>query len=128
MKGDKGDKGDEGIKRTIDLSIKSELVGTSVILPELEEALPDYADALEETRDAVLSAGLELLGRNQTRQAQAIVRIQLKSLASSVTFDSVSVGTTFKAEVDPDGAYVCHCADCQSISGSPFRCCPSRRC
>ena len=28
---------------------------------------------------------------------------------------------TFEAEVDPDKVYVCHCTDCQSISGSPFR-------
>ena len=28
---------------------------------------------------------------------------------------------TFEAEVDPDEAYVCHCTDCQGISGSPFR-------
>ena len=28
---------------------------------------------------------------------------------------------TFEAEVDPDEVYVCHCTDCQSISGSPFR-------
>ena len=28
---------------------------------------------------------------------------------------------TFKAEIDPDQVYVCHCTDCQSISGSPFR-------
>ena len=28
---------------------------------------------------------------------------------------------TFEAEVDPEEVYVCHCTDCQSISGSPFR-------
>jgi len=28
---------------------------------------------------------------------------------------------TFAAEVDPEQVYVCHCTDCQSISGSPFR-------
>ena len=28
---------------------------------------------------------------------------------------------TFEAEIDPDEVYVCHCTDCQSISGSPFR-------
>lgn len=28
---------------------------------------------------------------------------------------------TFEAEVDPERVYVCHCTDCQSISGSPFR-------
>lgn len=28
---------------------------------------------------------------------------------------------TYEAEVDPDQVYICHCADCQSISGSPFR-------
>ncbi|MGH6931457.1 MAG: GFA family protein [Dongiaceae bacterium] len=28
---------------------------------------------------------------------------------------------TYEADVDPDDAYVCHCTDCQSISGSAFR-------
>jgi hypothetical protein len=28
---------------------------------------------------------------------------------------------TFEAEADPEAVYVCHCTDCQSISGSPFR-------
>ncbi len=28
---------------------------------------------------------------------------------------------TYEANVDPAGVYVCHCTDCQSISGSPFR-------
>ena len=28
---------------------------------------------------------------------------------------------TFTAEVDPDTAGVCHCTDCQAISGSAFR-------
>ncbi len=28
---------------------------------------------------------------------------------------------TFEAEIDPDLVYVCHCTDCQSTSGSPFR-------
>jgi len=27
----------------------------------------------------------------------------------------------YEAEIDPEGVYVCHCTDCQSISGSPFR-------
>ena len=27
----------------------------------------------------------------------------------------------YEAEVNPDEVYICHCADCQSISGSPFR-------
>jgi hypothetical protein len=27
----------------------------------------------------------------------------------------------WEAEVDPDKASVCHCTDCQSFSGSPFR-------
>jgi len=27
----------------------------------------------------------------------------------------------YEAEINPDQVYVCHCADCQSISGSPFR-------
>lgn len=28
---------------------------------------------------------------------------------------------TYEADVNPDEVYVCHCNDCQSISGSPFR-------
>jgi len=28
---------------------------------------------------------------------------------------------TYEAEVNPDEVYICHCIDCQSISGSPFR-------
>ena len=28
---------------------------------------------------------------------------------------------TYEAVIDPDEVYVCHCTDCQSISGSPFR-------
>jgi hypothetical protein len=28
---------------------------------------------------------------------------------------------TYEAEVDPDQVYVCHCTDCQAISGSPYR-------
>ena len=28
---------------------------------------------------------------------------------------------TYRAEVDPDRVYVCHCTDCQSITGSAFR-------
>jgi hypothetical protein len=28
---------------------------------------------------------------------------------------------TFEAEADPDKATICHCTDCQSFSGSPFR-------
>ncbi len=28
---------------------------------------------------------------------------------------------TYQAEVDPNEVYVCHCADCQTISGSAFR-------
>ena len=27
----------------------------------------------------------------------------------------------FEAEVDPDLATICHCTDCQRLSGSPFR-------
>jgi hypothetical protein len=27
----------------------------------------------------------------------------------------------YTAEVDPEKAAICHCADCQSFSGSPFR-------
>ena len=28
---------------------------------------------------------------------------------------------TYEADVDPNAVFVCHCTDCQSISGSPFR-------
>lgn len=28
---------------------------------------------------------------------------------------------TFEAEVDPEKTTVCHCADCQTLSGSPYR-------
>ena len=28
---------------------------------------------------------------------------------------------TYEAEVDPDAVYLCHCTDCQSISGTAFR-------
>ena len=28
---------------------------------------------------------------------------------------------TYQAEIDPDQVYICHCTDCQSISGSVFR-------
>ncbi len=28
---------------------------------------------------------------------------------------------TYEAEVDPNEVYVCHCTDCQAISGSAFR-------
>jgi hypothetical protein len=28
---------------------------------------------------------------------------------------------TFEAEIDPDRVRVCHCTDCQSLSGSAFR-------
>jgi hypothetical protein len=27
----------------------------------------------------------------------------------------------FEAEIDPDGASICHCTDCQSLTGSAFR-------
>ena len=27
----------------------------------------------------------------------------------------------YEAEIDPAAVYVCHCTDCQSISGSPYR-------
>lgn len=27
----------------------------------------------------------------------------------------------FKAEIDPGKVFVCHCTDCQTLSGSPFR-------
>jgi len=28
---------------------------------------------------------------------------------------------TYEAEVDPDMAGICHCTDCQQLSGSPYR-------
>ncbi|MDH3762509.1 MAG: GFA family protein [Gammaproteobacteria bacterium] len=28
---------------------------------------------------------------------------------------------TFRAEVNPDHVIVCHCSDCQALSGSPYR-------
>ncbi len=28
---------------------------------------------------------------------------------------------SYEAEIDPDEVYVCHCTDCQAISGSAFR-------
>ena len=28
---------------------------------------------------------------------------------------------TYSAEINTDAVYLCHCTDCQSISGSPFR-------
>jgi hypothetical protein len=28
---------------------------------------------------------------------------------------------TFTAEIDPKGVTICHCADCQILSGAPFR-------
>jgi hypothetical protein len=28
---------------------------------------------------------------------------------------------TFEADVDPDKTTVCHCADCQTLSGAPYR-------
>jgi hypothetical protein len=28
---------------------------------------------------------------------------------------------TYEAEIDPDLVSVCHCTDCQSLTGSPFR-------
>ena len=28
---------------------------------------------------------------------------------------------TYEAKVNPEEVYICHCTDCQSISGSPFR-------
>jgi hypothetical protein len=30
-------------------------------------------------------------------------------------------GITYQAEVDPAGVRLCHCADCQTLSGSAFR-------
>ena len=28
---------------------------------------------------------------------------------------------TYEAEIDPDSVFVCHCTDCQTLSGSAFR-------
>jgi hypothetical protein len=28
---------------------------------------------------------------------------------------------TYRAEIDPDQVSICHCADCQKLTGSPFR-------
>ncbi len=28
---------------------------------------------------------------------------------------------TFEAEIDPQAVAICHCTDCQALSGSPFR-------
>ena len=28
---------------------------------------------------------------------------------------------TYQAEIDPEEVYICHCTDCQSISGTAFR-------
>ncbi|MBB4009534.1 GFA family protein [Allorhizobium taibaishanense] len=28
---------------------------------------------------------------------------------------------TYKAEIDPENVGICHCTDCQRLSGSPFR-------
>jgi hypothetical protein len=28
---------------------------------------------------------------------------------------------TYEAEVDPGRAYICHCTDCQTMSGAPYR-------
>jgi hypothetical protein len=28
---------------------------------------------------------------------------------------------TFEAEIDPDGARICHCTDCQTLTGSAYR-------
>ena len=28
---------------------------------------------------------------------------------------------TYRARIDPEAVYLCHCTDCQVISGSPFR-------
>ncbi|MCZ6719960.1 MAG: GFA family protein [Proteobacteria bacterium] len=30
-------------------------------------------------------------------------------------------GVTYKAEIDPDKVAICHCTDCQTLSGSAFR-------
>ncbi len=28
---------------------------------------------------------------------------------------------SYRAEIDPKAVYLCHCSDCQAISGSPYR-------
>jgi hypothetical protein len=28
---------------------------------------------------------------------------------------------TYEADIDPDNVLICHCTDCQTLSGSPFR-------
>ena len=28
---------------------------------------------------------------------------------------------TFEAEIDPEAVSICHCRDCQTLTGSPFR-------
>ncbi|HVI62799.1 MAG TPA: GFA family protein [Bradyrhizobium sp.] len=28
---------------------------------------------------------------------------------------------TFEADIDPQGVSICHCTDCQTLTGSPFR-------
>lgn len=28
---------------------------------------------------------------------------------------------TFEAEIDPERIHICHCTDCQTLTGSPFR-------
>lgn len=28
---------------------------------------------------------------------------------------------TYRAEIDPDAVFICHCSDCQNISGAPYR-------
>ena len=35
---------------------------------------------------------------------------------------------TYQAEIDPDQVYICHCTDCQTISGSAFRWAVSEAC
>ena len=30
-------------------------------------------------------------------------------------------GITFEAEIDPEKVTICHCTDCQTLSGAPFR-------
>lgn len=32
-------------------------------------------------------------------------------------------GISFEADIDPDNVIVCHCSDCQTISGAPYRAC-----
>jgi hypothetical protein len=43
-------------------------------------------------------------------------------LSSLVTLASMRIGgITYEAETDPEKVMICHCTDCQTLSGSAFR-------